>query len=190
MGREQRKTQRDGFCMVVPESRQKCLPLAPCGLGCTNIKNMRQFRVPGEDQARSQIRSWNGPEHMWRSSNKAKKGQFHHPSFEKFWTQRSRTRNWSIIILQDRKVCYAHDSRTVSRATWCHVQEAKCPNARALVSRTSNQKLRFVHCEFSSLREFWTFRPATFPSPIRVYGHGDHNGWSKGWRERVCLYCQ
>ena len=43
---------------------------------------------------------------------------------------------------------------TVSRATWCHVQEAKCPNARALVSRTSNQKLRFVHCEFSSLREF------------------------------------
>ena len=155
MGREQRKTQRDGFCMVVPESRQKCLPLAP--FGCTNIKSMRQFRVPGEDQARSQIRSWNGPEHCEEAPTKQKRGSFIIPASRSFEHSvpahaigaSSYSRCW-----RDGKVCYAHDSRTVSRATWCHVQEAKCPNARALVSRTSNQKLRFVHCEFSSLREF------------------------------------
>ena len=58
---------------------------------------------------------------------------------------------------RDGKVCYAHDSRTVSRATWCHVQEAKCPNARALVSRKkknikSETALRSLR--ISSLREF------------------------------------
>ena len=146
MGREQRKTQRDGFCMVVPESRQKCLPLAPCGLGCTNIKNMRQFRVQSE-----WTRTCEG------APTKQKRGSFIIPasrSFEHSVPAHAIGASSLLQMLDDGKVCYAHDSRTVSRATWCHVQEAKCPNARALVSRTSNQKLRFVHCEFSSLREF------------------------------------
>ena len=92
-----------------------------------------------------------------RGRPSAKKGQFHHPSFEKFWTQRSSTRNWSIIILQ-----------MLERWEGLLCTRLSHGFASYLVSRTRSEMSERPRARFKNIKSETTLRSLRIFKPSRI----------------------